>query len=59
MSNYDFLKMLDKRIIYLHSPVYYGDDGSFSVDVDDAEGWNTTTVFFNADGSVKEETYDC
>ena len=54
MSNYDFLKMLDKRIIHLHSPVYYEDDGSFIVDVDDAEGWSTTTVIFNADGSVRE-----
>lgn len=54
MSNYDFLKMLSGRIIYVHSPVYYEDDGSFIVDVDDAEGWNTTTVIFNADGSVRE-----
>jgi len=52
MSNYEFLKTLT-NVVYLHSPVWYDND-TFSVDVDDAEGWNTTTVFFDKDGNVKE-----
>lgn len=56
MSNYDFLTKYLSPICYIHSPVYY-EDGTFSVVVEDAEGWNGTFVdiFFDKEGNVIEK----
>ena len=49
MSHYEFLQQL-LPIVYLHSPIKY-EDGTFSVEVDDAEGWNSTIILFDKDGN--------
>ena len=55
MSNYDFLIKYLSPVCYIHSPVHY-DDGTFSVMVEDAEGWNgTSDIFFDAEGNVIEK----
>lgn len=54
MSNYEFLTKL-KSVVCLHDLIHY-DDGTFSVVVDDAEGWNTTIITFDKDGNFLWET---
>jgi len=54
MSNYEFLLKL-KSVICFSDPIYYN-DGSFSVAVDDAEGWNSTIIMFDKDGNFLWET---
>lgn len=54
MNNYEFLTKL-KSVLYLHDPIHY-DDGTFSVIVDDAEGWNSTIITFDKDGNFLRET---
>ena len=52
MSHYDFLIKYLSPVCYIHSPVYY-EDGTFSVMVEDAEGWNgTSDIFFDKEGNV-------
>ena len=51
----DFLIKYLSPVCYIHSPVHY-DDGTFSVMVEDAEGWNgTSDIFFDAEGNVIEK----
>ena len=54
MSHYEFLTKL-KSVLYLHDLIHY-DDGTFSVVVDDMEGWNTTIITFDKDGNFLWET---
>lgn len=54
MSHYEFLQQL-LPIVYLHSPIKY-EDGTFSVEVDDAEGWNSTTILFDKDGNYLDRS---
>lgn len=54
MSNYEFLTKL-KSVLYLHDLIHY-DDGTFSVVVDDVEGWNSTIITFDKDGNFLWET---
>lgn len=52
MSHYDFLIKYLSPVCYIHSPVYY-EDGTFSVMIEDADGWNgTSDIFFDAEGNV-------
>ena len=54
MSHYEFLQQL-LPVIYLHPPIKY-EDGTFSVGVDDAEGWNSTIILFDKDGNYLDRT---
>lgn len=53
MSNYDFLTKIlgmDGKICYISEPVIY-DDGRFSVEVTDNEGWAGFVILFDKDGN--------
>lgn len=54
MSNYEFLTKLDS-VLYLHDLIHY-DDGTFSIVVDGADGWNSTIITFDKDGNFLSET---
>lgn len=52
MSHYDFLTKYLSPVCYIHDPVYY-EDGTFSVMVEDAEGWyDAEPIFFDKEGNV-------
>lgn len=53
MSHYEFLKTL-QYVVYLHEPIYY-EDGSFTVMVEDGEGWRDTIVHFDKNGNMIKE----
>ncbi len=53
MSNYEFLTKIlgiDGKICYIGEPLVH-DDGSFSVEVTDSEGWAGIIVLFDKDGN--------
>lgn len=55
MSNYDFLKKYLINVCHIHVPVYYS-DGTFSVLVEDSEGYNgEVNILFDSDGSVIDD----
>lgn len=53
MSNYEFLTNIigiDGKICHIGEPMVY-DDGSFSLEVTDSEGWAGFIVLFDKDGN--------
>lgn len=50
MSHYDFLLGLED-ICFIHSPVFY-EDGTFSVLVEDCEGYYSVDIHFDEYGDV-------
>lgn len=56
MSNYDFLTKIlgiDGKICYIGEPSAL-DDGGFSVEVTDNEGWASIFILFDKDGNFVE-----
>ena len=59
MSNYDFLVNVvgyDAKVCYISEPITY-DDGSFSVEVSDNEGWSSIIILFDKDGNYRDIAY--
>ena len=53
MSNYEFLTKIlgiDGKVCWIGEPVIY-DDGRFSVEVTDSEGWAGFIILFDKDGN--------